>query len=154
MAATNNIKLALASHDQELLDVRHFSIHEGMNELFEVSVLAYSHDDAIDLDSIVGKGAALRVHNPNYKTSAPIGVWAGVCAHMSQVHCEPPPGRSAYHVLVVPAFWRTTLRTNCRIFQHMTTPDIVKKLLGEYKLTFVDKMTAQTYKKHEYCVQY
>src|SRR5262249_39876498 len=124
-----------------------------MNELFEVSVLAVSPDPDIDFTSIVGKGAALRIQTPNYKADHTAHAWAGVCAHISQVHAQ-PSGENGYHIMVVPMFWRTTLRKNCRIFQHLTTPDIVKKILGEYGITFDDKMTTQTYKKHEYCVQY
>ena len=150
--ATNNLTIAFAS--QVSLDVRHVSIREGMSELFHVSVLAVSSNDGLDLDSNVGTGAALRIQMPNYQSS-PNGtrVWAGICANMSQVSAEPAPGLSAYHVLIMPSLWRTTLRTGSRIFQHMTTPAIVQKVLAEWKITPVMKLQAQ-YKTHEYCVQY
>lgn len=149
----NNLKIAFASHDEGLLDVRHVSIHEGISELFHVSVLAVSQDDNIDLDTIVGKGAALKVHTPNYQATSGTRVWAGVCVNMSQVHAEPPPGVSAYHVLLMPTFWRTTLRKDSRIFQHLTTPDIVLRILSEWNITPVMQLEAD-YKQHEYCVQY
>ncbi len=144
----NNLKIAFASFDEGLLGVRHVSVHEAMSDLFQVSVVGVSSDDNIDLNAIVGKGAALRADTPQGTR-----VWAGVCANMSQVHAEPPPGVSAYHVLIVPTFWRTTMRRNSRIFQHMTTPDIVTKVLAEWQITPVMKLQAQ-YKTHEYCVQY
>ncbi len=149
----NNLKLAFASLGPDVLDVRHFSVHEAMNELFEVSILASSHDDNIDFDSVVGKGAAFKLETGNYKAGTPVRVWAGVVAHMSQVHAEPPPGVSVYHIMIVPMFWRTTLRRNSRIYQHKTTPVIVQELLAEWKITPVMKLK-ETYKKHEYCVQY
>ena len=79
----NNLKLAFAALGDSVLDVRHFSVHEAMNELFEVSVLATSHDDDLDLDAIVGKGAAFKLETGNYKAGTPTRVWAGVVAHMS-----------------------------------------------------------------------
>ncbi len=153
MQTKNNLKLAFASLPGDALDVRHFSIHESMNDLFEVSVLAMSGDDDIDLDRVVGKGAALRLETPNYQAGTSVRVWAGVVAHMSQVHAEPPPGLSAYHLVIVPMLWRTTLRRNSRIFQHLTTPEIVVKVLAEWQITPVMKLRAE-YPPHEYCVQY
>jgi type VI secretion system secreted protein VgrG len=149
----NNLKLAFASLGPDVLDVRHFSIHEGMNELFEVSVLASSTDDNIDLDGVVGKGGAFKLETSNYKASTPVRVWAGVVAHMSQVHAEPAPGVSVYHVMIVPMLWRTTLRRNSRVYQHMTTPDIVKAVLADWQITPVMQLRAD-YMPHEYCVQY
>jgi type VI secretion system secreted protein VgrG len=148
---TNNLKLAFASLGKDVLDVRHFSIHEAMNDLFEVSVLAVSTDDNIDLDSVVGKGAAFKIETGN--PLAPVRVWAGVVAHMAQVHAEAAPGVSTYQIQIAPMLWRTALRRNSRIFQHMTTPDIVKSVLAEWQITPVMKLQA-AYPAHEYCVQY
>ncbi len=151
--SSNNLKVAFASLGDSVLDVRHFSVHEAMNELFEVSLVATSPDDSIDFSSVVGKGAAFKLETGNYKASTPVRVWAGVVTHMSQDHAEPQPGVSVYNVMIQPMFWRTTLRRNCRIFQHKTTPVIVQELLAEWKITPVMKLKAE-YKKHEYAVQY
>jgi type VI secretion system secreted protein VgrG len=153
MTTDNTLMLAFASLGSGVLDVRHFSVHEAMNELFEVSVLAASTDDDIDLDAVVGKGAAFRLENPSYLAKRPVRVWAGVCAHMSQVHAEPAPGVSLYHVMIVPMLWRTTMRRNSRIFQHLTTPEIVTRILAEWQITPVMNLTAD-YKPHTFCVQY
>src|ERR1700733_13003848 len=153
MTTDNTLMLAFASLGSGVLDVRHFSVHEAMNELFEVSVLAASTDDDIDLDAVVGKGAAFRLENPSYLAKRPVRVWAGVCAHMSQVHAEPAPGVSLYHVMIVPMLWRTTMRRNSRIFQHLTTPEIVTRVLAEWQITPVMNLTAD-YKPHTFCVQY
>jgi type VI secretion system secreted protein VgrG len=150
---TNNLKLALASLGSDVLDVRHFAIHESMNDLFEVSILAVSSDDNVDLDAVVGKGAAFKLETGNYQAGTPVRVWAGICAHMSQVHAEPAPGQSLYHIMIVPTLWRTTLRRNSRIYQHQTTPEIVKRILEEWQITPIMNLSGE-YKPHEYCVQY
>ena len=153
MATKNNLKLAFASIGSDVLDVRHFAVREAMNDLFEVTVLAVSTDDNVDLDAVVGKGAAFKLETPHYRPLTPGRVWAGVCARMSQVHAEAPPGVSTYKVVIVPTLWRTTLRRNSRIFQHLTTPEIVKSVLAEWQITPVQKLRGE-YLPHEYCVQY
>ncbi len=40
---------------------------------------------------------------------------------MELVQAE-PTGLSTYFLKIVPALWRTTLRRNNRIFQHLTIP--------------------------------
>ncbi len=152
-ATSNNLKLAFANGN-ETLDVRHFSIHEAMNELFEVSVLAISDDADVDLDALVGKGAALTLHTPNYQALHDKRVWTGVVAHASQVHAQDPPGQSMYHVMIVPDFWRTTLRRGSRIFQHKDVPTIVKELLSEWEITPDTSLLKDTYPALEYVVQY
>ncbi len=152
-ATSNNLKLAFA-HGEDALDVRHFSIHEGMSELFEVSVLAISDDANIDIDDLVGQGAALTMVMPNYQALHKKRVWTGVVAHASQVHAEEHPGQSMYHVMIVPDFWRTTLRRNSRIYQHKDVPTIVKEMLLEWGITPDTSNLKAKYPQLEYCVQY
>jgi type VI secretion system secreted protein VgrG len=144
----NNQTIAFASNAQ--LDVRHVSIHEALNDLFQVTVMAVSSDDSFDLDAIVGKGAAIRLERPGRTR-----VWAGVCASAAQVQVEPAPGVSTYHIVIMPTFWRTTQRRGSRIFQHMTTPAIVQKVLAEWQIVpDTSLLHMDLYKTHEYCVQY
>jgi type VI secretion system secreted protein VgrG len=149
---SNNLKLAFANGN-DALDVRHFSVHETVNELFEVSILAISDDVDIKIDDLVGKGAAFKLQTPNHQATHDTRVWAGVVAHMSQVHAEPAPGQSMYHLMIVPDLWRTTLRKNNRIYEHKDTPTIVRELLMEWKIDVVNKLKDK-YPWHEYCVQY
>ncbi len=151
-ATTNNLKLTFANGN-EALDVRHFSVHEEMNELFEVSILAISDDSDVDIAGIVGKGAIFKLLTPNHQAQAPVRVWSGVVSSMSQVHAEPAPGQSMYHLTIVPDMWRLTLRRNNRIYEHKDTPTIVRELLMEWKIDVVNKIKDK-YPWHEYCVQY
>lgn len=58
-----------------------------------------------------------------------------------------------YELMVVPTLWMLTQRTNIRIFQHKTIPQIVEQLLSEHSVVFESKLT-ESYAAHEYCVQY
>ncbi len=151
---TNSFKLAFAQ-SSEVLDVRTFRAHESLSELFELDVVAVSQNEAVDLDAIVGKGAALWV-NPvlsdlNRGSLAMPRAWAGIVADMSVSALT--LAQATYRIKIAPMLWRSTLRKNLRIYQHKTTPVIVKELLAEWNITPVMELQEQ-YPAHEYCVQY
>ncbi|XXT23805.1 contractile injection system protein, VgrG/Pvc8 family [Sorangium sp. So ce429] len=127
-----NLSLSFASKEASL-SVRRFSVRERMSSLFEVCVLAASERDALDLDSIVGKPAAFKVDSGTPHPLSPARVWAGLCADMEQVKAE-PTGLSTYRLRIVPWLFRTTLRSSSRIFQHLTIPEIVLRILDEWEI--------------------
>ena len=52
---------------------------------------------------------------------------------------------SSYRATMVPWLWLLTRTANCRIFQEMTVPDIIKKIFGDYGFSgFVeDRLTGK-----------
>jgi type VI secretion system secreted protein VgrG len=61
---------------------------------------------------------------------------------------------TAYHAVIVPWFWFLTRKTDCRIFQELSVPEIVEKVYRDGGfLDFRDELT-KTYTKWDYCVQY
>jgi type VI secretion system secreted protein VgrG len=56
-----------------------------------------------------------------------------------------------YKAEIVPQFWLLTKKTQSRIFQHKTVPDILKEVLTGLKVTF--NLTG-TWQPRDYCVQY
>jgi type VI secretion system secreted protein VgrG len=64
-----------------------------------------------------------------------------------------------YRMEVVPWSWLLTLKSDCRIFQGLSVPEIVKKLFDELKgdysdlVSYRDALTKQ-YVQRDYCVQY
>lgn len=59
-----------------------------------------------------------------------------------------------YRLVLQPGLWFLTRRTNCRIFQNKTAPDIVKAVLREYGFITLKEKLSDTYPKREFCVQY
>ena len=55
MAIGNDARIAISSGDE--LDVRSFSVEQGMSQLFSVEVLAVSRNHDIDFDSVIGNDA-------------------------------------------------------------------------------------------------
>jgi type VI secretion system secreted protein VgrG len=137
---------------EDSLSVRHFAVREEISTLFEVDILARSPLDEIDLESIVNQGAGFGINSGVVFLTTANRVWTGICSHMELVQTE-SIGLSTYFMKIVPALWRTTLRRNSRIFQHMTIPDIVQKVLGEWQIEPELKLSSP-YPEHEYRVQY
>jgi type VI secretion system secreted protein VgrG len=60
-----------------------------------------------------------------------------------------------YYLEVMPAFWLLTHTANCRIFQHLTVPEIIQQVLCQYPdMVFDLSGVTAAHPPHEYCVQY
>ncbi|MGK4009240.1 type VI secretion system tip protein TssI/VgrG [Sorangium sp. So ce1036] len=147
----SRLSLWFASRE-ESLSVRRFAVREQMSSLFEVTILAVSEVEDLNLDGIVGKAAAFKVESNVLHSLVPARVWAGLCAQMEQVQAE-PTGLSTYRLRIVPSLFRATLRRNNRIFQHLSIPDIVLLLLKEWEIEPDVRLNAK-YPAYEYRVQY
>src|SRR5690242_5696893 len=121
------LELSFAS-GEESLSVRRFSVHEGISNLFEISIWAVSKNESIDLESIVGKPAGFRVVS-GYRWAQLGGArkWTGMCSYMEQMQPE-PTGLSTYHLRVVPTLWMLAQRRDLRVFQHLSIPGISDKI--------------------------
>ncbi|MCA3801341.1 type VI secretion system tip protein TssI/VgrG, partial [Burkholderia sp.] len=58
-----------------------------------------------------------------------------------------------YELIVRPWLWLATRRSDCRIFQNKTVPEIVQEVLSTYRFP-IENHLAETYTPREYCVQY
>ena len=59
-----------------------------------------------------------------------------------------------YRATLVPWLWFHTLYADCRIFQNMKVPDIIKKVFKDKGNTDISDKLTGTYRTWEYCVQY
>ena len=147
------LELSFASGETSL-SVRRFSVREAASDLFTVSVWARSPNEDLDLGSIVGKPAGLRIASGyEFAFNGGARLWTGICNHIEQIQAE-PKGLSTYSFRIVPTLWLLTQRRNYRIFQHLSIPDITDKLLGEWSIEPVWKIDRGEYPKLEYKVQY
>jgi len=73
----------------------------------------------------------------------------GICCRVSE---EGQDGEfTTYHLEIVPKFWLASRKAQSRIFQQMSVPDILKKVLDGYDAAFE---LQGTFEKRDYCVQY
>ncbi|WP_235880117.1 type VI secretion system Vgr family protein [Polyangium aurulentum] len=141
-----NLDVEIGSGDK--LDVRQFSIHERLSSLFQVNLVVVSDNPSIEFDDVVGQPAKLSIAAGMHDR-----FWSGVCNHFEQVRVE-ASGLSTYQFSIVPTLWLLTQRKNYRMFQQISEPDIVLKLLSEWSIEPVVRLDKGTYKKRKYRVQY
>ena len=141
------------------LSVRRFTVSESVSSLFSVSVWARCLEADVDLEGILGKEASLHiVHGTVHVAGLGSRTWKGVCTHIEQVEgVSPQPGQKAestYFLRIAPRAWLLTQRRGYRIYQHLSIPDIIDKLLAEWAIAPVWKINRGSYPKLEYKVQY
>ncbi len=59
-----------------------------------------------------------------------------------------------YHATLRPWLWILTRTSDCRIFQDLSVPDIVKKVFDDLGLTHYEFKLFRSYRTWNYCVQY
>jgi type VI secretion system secreted protein VgrG len=141
------------------LSVRHFAVFEAVSSLFLVSVLARSESPSIDIEGIVGQPASLRVVSGwSHARAGSARMWSGVVSSMEQVAAVQPTPHgaqlSSYSIRIVPKMWLLTQRRNYKTFQHLSIPDIVDQVLGEWGVEGAWEINRGSYPKLEYKVQY
>lgn len=139
--------LTLALDSGIPFDVREFIVDERMSALFTITLRAFSPDLAIDFDAVVGQTARFTISRGSDERT-----WTGICLAIELVASE-ENGLSTYQLIIVPVLWLLTQRTNRRIFQHLSEPEMVKRLLSEHRLDQAWRLS-ETYKLRQYRTQY
>jgi type VI secretion system secreted protein VgrG len=134
----------------QTLRVVRFAGQEGLSELFRFEVIVAGEDGAVGFDDLIGKPALLTMgtdDEPRYVH--------GIVARLRQG--DSGKKLTTYHLTIVPRPWRLLHRHDCRIFQELTAPEIIKKVFEGAGLE-VDtdfRFAVQgSYVAREYCVQY
>jgi type VI secretion system VgrG family protein len=137
------------------LSAMRFSVHESLSRWFSVRVMANSADADLDLESVIGKAVSFQIDTGVVHVTAPKRRWVGVCERIEQVSAvSVATGQATYLVHVVPTLWLLTQRVETRIFQNMTLPEVVERVLNEWHIDFIDELKREEYRKHDYVVQY
>lgn len=126
---------------------------EGLSRLFrfKLDMLA---EQPVDFNKLLGKSATVTLTLPNGTGR----FFSGVIRRLNQEEWIPgPDGKKTflrYRAQLVPALWFLTRRRQSRIFQQISVPDILKKVLkDDWQLDLSLKLTA-AYEPRNYCVQY
>jgi type VI secretion system secreted protein VgrG len=122
---------------------------EEMSRLSEFQLDLLSPKKDIKVDDILGKNVTVKLALPDDSTR----YFNGYVTRFSA------GGRSygrnfRYSAVVRPWLWFLTRTTDCRIFQDMTVPDIVKAVFGDEPTADFKLELTGAYRKWTYCVQY
>ncbi len=143
---TNDARVTIATEDG--LDVRSFSVHEGMNQLFRIELRALSKNLDVDFDAVIGAEASFSLARETSTRR-----WTGICLEMEQLRAD-EQGVATYRLVLVPRAWLLTQRKNYRIFQYASELDIVRQLLGEWGVEHEVRVNPSAHVARKFRVQY
>lgn len=138
---------------KDYLLLNRISANEGLSQLFQIDVELLREENEA--------GATPTFISPNEMIGQPVTI----TIHQSEDHAERTfrgiinrfsrgdrsTRFSYYYATIVPNVWVLTQNVQSRIFQHITVPDILKKVFEGFD---VDYEIQGDFKKRNYCVQY
>lgn len=123
-----------------------FEGSEYISDLFEFELEVLSEDLEIAADKIVGKAATVTIQNETNRS------FNGFIKSLTYGEVG-SHNRRTYRLTMVPWLWFLSKTQNCRIFQEMSTKDIVSQVFSD--LGFNDfEFKAAGGSAREYCVQF
>ncbi|MDP2605717.1 MAG: type VI secretion system tip protein TssI/VgrG [Deltaproteobacteria bacterium] len=123
-----------------------FTGQEAVSRLFsfQLDLLAENETD-VAFDKLLGQKITVRLdlleRDKRY--------FSGICNRVSQG--ERDDVFTSYRMEIVPELWKTTKKAQSRIFQQMSVPDILKKVLEGLDVTYEIQ---GTFHPRDFCVQY
>ena len=128
----------------DALLVTDFEAHEAISELFRFRAdLLALNDTKVPFEQIVGAGATVAVWLPGGKVRYFNGIVNRFCQG------DRDDTFTQYRAEIVPILWLLTKQIQSRIFQHISVPDILKKVLVGLDVSF-DLLGE--YEPRNYCV--
>jgi type VI secretion system secreted protein VgrG len=123
-----------------------FTGQEAISRLFgfHLELMAENKTD-VAFDKLLGQKITVRLD----LIEGDKRYFSGICNRVSQG--ERDEDFTSYRMEVVPALWTLTRKAKSRIFQQMTVPDILKKVLQGFDVTYEIQ---GTFHPRDFCVQY
>ena len=119
-------------------------VRDELSRIPELRMEFYSRDTSFDPKDVLGTRITLKAENGF--------VFSGIVISVEDLGHQDSIDLFAAEVRPWP--WLLTIGADNRVFQGMTTPEIVKKVFSEAGFTDVTDKTTATYEQREYCVQY
>ncbi|SFP54205.1 type VI secretion system secreted protein VgrG [Ectopseudomonas composti] len=141
-----NTSLTLDTAVLSALYCESFSSHEAMDSLGELVLLGNS-DCALNLANAVTAHVTTILHNDNQQR--PLDA---LIAEIRQLPADATAER--YQLVLRPWLWWLTLASNNRVFQNLSTSDIVTTIFKAHGFTDFKLSLTGSYEPREYCVQY
>ena len=130
------------------LQLRRLQGREEISHLFALEIDLLSESDSIDPKALLGKGATVVVETQDGGKRYIDGLVTAFGMRGQDEHRN-----FLYRARLSPWLWLATRRSDFRIFQNKTVPDIINEVLGIYGHPMQQRLT-RSYRTWEYCVQY
>jgi len=121
---------------------------EGLSRLFRFRLELVSANLAVAPNDLVGKGITFSIASGHGGDRYFHGIVErlGVGGLLDKAR--------SYTFELVPWLWFLTRTANCRIYQNLSTVDIVEQVFSEFGFSDYQSKLTGSYPKREYCVQY
>ena len=132
-------------------DLLFYTMHarEELGRLGEFQVDMLSLKPDISMDAMLGQNVTVKLE------LQPGGPYRDFNGHVVRFSQGPMYGRYyRYNALVRPWLWFLTRTADCRIFQEMTAPDIIKKVFADHGMADYTLELVGSFRVRVYCVQY
>jgi type VI secretion system secreted protein VgrG len=133
---------------EDVLLFHGMSGREEMSRPFEYTLDLLSKKKDVSVDDILGKNVTIKLGLPDDQTR----YFNGYVTRFAQGAMLGPYYR--YLATVRPWLWFLTRTADCRIFQEMKVPDIIKAVFADHGAADYKFELTGSYKKWTYCVQY
>jgi len=145
--AQRHLAIGTPLGEDELL-IQSFSGSEELSRLFSYEVELLREGDPVAFADLIGQNVTVRLEtpgdDPRYFNGYIARLWQGDTSGKFK----------HYRATLVPWLWFLTRSADCRIFQEMTVPDIIKQVCKDHGYTDIAADLSATYKARVYCVQY
>jgi type VI secretion system secreted protein VgrG len=130
--------------------------YEEISRLFEYEIDLFSEEKQVDINKILGQAMTISIELPTGGNRYFHGLVTQFRHHGMGTFKHQGISREyyLYRAIMRPWLWILTRRSNCRIFQDLSVPDILKKVFQAAGFSDFKLSLTQTYQKREYCVQY
>ena len=132
----------------DVLLFHHMTATEALGRLFQFDLDLLSNDPNIDFDKLLGQNVTIRLELPDDQ----MRYFNGFVSRFSQEGSV--DDFNAYSMTLHPWLWFLTRTADCRIFQEMTVPDIIKQVFRDHGFTDFEEALSGEYRNWTYCVQY
>ncbi|MDI3251621.1 MULTISPECIES: type VI secretion system tip protein TssI/VgrG [unclassified Pseudomonas] len=131
----------------DAFDVVSFTLEEGLSQPFKLHLELASHNAAIDFNNVLDLAGLFTI----WRGEMPVRYVHGLVSLFTQG--DTGFHRTRYTAVIEPTLARFDLRSNWRIFQGQTVPDIITSVLAEHRLTDIRREICFDHQRREYCVQ-
>ena len=148
---SRNMKVSTPLGPDKLL-LTGFTGHEMISGLYSFTLdLITENTTVVDFGALLGKELAVTmlIDAGTDGVSSKERYFRGICRRI--VQGDRDDSFTTFRAEIVPPLWLTTRVARSRVFQHLSVPDILKKVLSGLQVKW---MVQGTFEKRDYCVQY
>ena len=148
----NRLMSIATPHKDDYLLINRLVAREALSELFSFEVELLHEESAPGFEPTVVEAETMLGQSVSIKINQRDGTTRSLCGIVNQFSQGTRNTRfSFYYATIVPHVWILTQKRQSRIFQHKSTPDILKEVFTGFEVSYE---LQGDFKPRNYCVQY